>query len=160
MTPANLDRMIRLAEEVFDVRNDPAQIAVDESVIERLHAIHPACVAEERDAMGPVAWMLLFPTTRALMEEFLRDDINERQLLDRTPVKGYYEALYLCSALVLPEHRRKGIALRLLTDAVARIRAEHPIGALFVWTFSPEGESLARKLAEAVHLPLYEKSPH
>lgn len=151
--------MIRLAEEVFDVRNDPEQIAVDERVIGRLLAIHPACVSEEGDENGPVAWMLLFPTTRPLMKEFLEDRINEGQLLDRTPEGAAYEALYLCSALVLPEYRRKGIAKRLLLDAVSRIRAEHPIEALFVWTFSPEGESLARKLAEAVKLPLYVKSP-
>jgi GNAT superfamily N-acetyltransferase len=157
MQESNFDRMIRLAEEVFDVRNDPAQIAVDDAVIARLLCIHPACVMEERDDDGPIAWMLLFPTTGKLMREFLSDRINERELLERTPLQGSCEALYLCSALVLPEYRRHGIALRLLQNAVERIRADHPIGSLFAWTFSPEGAALGHRLAERSGLPIFFK---
>src|SRR5512133_1184034 len=109
----NLDRMIALATEVFDAKNDPEQISVTEDDVELLHALHPASMSQEATEDGPVAWILLFPTTHELMERFLRSEISERALLSSTPVRGHYEAVYLCSALVLPEYRGKGLAKRL-----------------------------------------------
>ena len=72
-----------------------------------------------------------------------------------TPVGGTYDAIYLCSALVLPERRRQGVALDMTVDAVRQIKEEHPIESLFVWTFSQEGERLAAMVAKATGVPLF-----
>jgi len=149
--------MMRLAEEFFDMKNDPDQIAVDEAVIARLGAIHPRTLSEERDENGPVAWILVIPTTTAVMEAFVRGGINERELLERTPPGAKYEALYLCSALVLPERRGKGLARSLTLDAVGAVRRDHPIRALFYWGFSGGGDALAASVARACGLPLYRR---
>lgn len=155
MAPTNFERMIQLADEVFAVRQDPDQLDVDDQVLERLGQIHPATVSEHNVGNGPVAWILLIPTTSQLMEQFLSKEISERELFDRTTPGDSYEALYLCSAMVLEEYRRKGIARTLTLDAVKRIRADHPIKSLFVWTFSAEGGSAATELARVTGLPLY-----
>lgn len=152
--PTNLERMLALVEEVFSVRDDPTQLRVDETVLARLQRMHPATVGEHDDGHGPVAWLLLMPTTTDLMEAFARGNLTEQQLYERTPEHGPYEALYLCSALVLPEYRRTGIILRLMARALSSIRKDHPIHALFVWPFTPEGRAAAMALARAAGLPL------
>lgn len=157
MSEDNLARMIRLADEAFNAREDPEQISVTEEVMARLHTLHPATMMEEREAEGPIAWTLVIPTTSELMERFLAKEICERELLDLTPSAARYEALYLCSALVLPEHRRRGLARSLLCRAIGEIRKSHPITYLFCWPFSQEGKNLAAAVAVASALPLRER---
>jgi GNAT superfamily N-acetyltransferase len=149
--------MLQLADEVFAVKNDPEQLDVNQEVLERLMRIHPATVSEYDDGNGPVAWILLIPTTLDLMHQFLDQAISEKELFERTPLDTKYEALYLCSALVLEEYRRKGIAKRLTLQAIENIRQDHPLKALFVWTFSREGQLGAEAIARYTSFPLYKR---
>lgn len=150
--------MIELADEIFEVRSDPDQLDVNEGVLERLREIHPACVSEYNEGDGPIAWLLLIPTTLELMRRFLDRQISEKQLFELTPLDSSYEALYLCSAMVLEEYRRKGIIRQLALKAIAEINADHPLKTLFVWTFTEEGDKAAEYLAERVSLPLLKRS--
>ncbi len=154
MAQENLERMIKLAEEFFETKNDPEQISVTEETMEQLRGIDPATMSEFSSEKGPVAWVLVIPTTRSLMEQFVTKEITERDLLALTPIGGTFEAVYLCSALVLPEARGKGLAKRLATEAVKSIASRHPIRFLFYWGFSREGENLASAIARTVGLPL------
>jgi len=150
----NLQRMIKLADQFFETRNDPEQISVTPRVMARLRRIHLATLSEQRTRKGPIAWILVFPTTKRLMKKFVEGLITEKELLRRTPLNCTYEAVYLCSALVLPEHRGKGTAKRLLTKAVRSIQRDHPIEHLFFWAFSTRGARLARTVAQTLKLPL------
>ncbi|MFM2136647.1 MAG: hypothetical protein RL021_2047 [Bacteroidota bacterium] len=150
-------RMIRLAEEFFAAKNDPDQLDVDEDVIARLQALHPSTLSEEVVGDGPVVWILLMPATEATMQRFLRKEINERQLLENARTGDRFDAIYLCSALVLPEFRKQGRAERTALNAIREIIADHPVTALFVWPFSNEGERLALRLADALQLPLHKR---
>jgi GNAT superfamily N-acetyltransferase len=154
MREENLQRMIKLAEEFFETKNDPLQISIDQETRTRLKRIHPSTMTEIRNSKGPVAWVLVIPTTRTLMEQFLAKEIHERDLLRHTRARSKFDALYLCSALVLPEFRRKGLAKRLVSKAIRSIRKQHPIKYLFYWAFSAEGKSLARSVAKDFQLPL------
>ena len=158
MALSNFERMIALADEVFAVKNDPDQLDVNEEVIERLHKIHPATVSEYNDGNGPVAWVLLIPTTLELMNKFLKTEISEKQLFELTPLDASYEALYLCSALVLEEYRRKGIAKKLSLSAIESIYKDNPLKALFVWSFSKEGDLGSEAIAKLTSLPLYKRT--
>ena len=151
--------MIRLAENFFDAKNDPDQIAVDENVIVGLRAIHPRTMSEERDEHGPIAWILVIPTIKDLMIQFIDKKISEKEILSQTPLQARYEALYLCSALVLPEHRHKGIAHRLTVSAIKSLRQDHPITSLFYWSFSIEGDRLANAAAKESGLLLFKRDP-
>lgn len=157
MSLSNVERMLQLAEEVFAVKNDPDQLNVDQEVIERLQKIHPATVSEFDDGKGPVAWVLLIPTTSFLMDQFLQGRISEKELFERTPLDTKYEALYLCSAMVLEEYRRKGIAKQLILTAIERIRKDHPLKSLFVWAFTEEGDIGAESVSRLTSLPLHKR---
>ena len=146
--------MIQMAEDVFAHRTDTNQLSVNEQIMEKLHQLHPATLSEYDDGNGPVVWILIFPTTADLMNRFLEEKISEKELFELTPLNINYDALYLCSAMVLPEYRGKGIAKKLALHAIENIRKDHPIKSLFVWPFSKEGEALAHKIAGITELPI------
>ena len=160
MSLSNFERMIQLAEDVFSAHNDPAQLDVDEKVIARLERIHPTTLSEHIEGDGPVVWILLIPTTIDLMNRFVAEEISETELLNQTPLDIKYEALYLCSALVLSEFRRKGLATKTGMEAIHQIRMDHPIKFLFTWNFSDEGASLAELAAKHELLPLLKRPVH
>ena len=149
--------MIKLAEQFFDAKHDPAQISVTPADIERLKKIHPNTLTEKKDRHGPIAWVLVIPTTSSLMEKFISREITEQRLLEETPLGGRYDCLYLCSALVLPEYRGKGLARQLVSKAIKSIKKQHPIQSLFYWAFSCEGKRLAARIADDFGLPLRER---
>jgi GNAT superfamily N-acetyltransferase len=154
MALSNYERMIQLADDVFSTKTDADQLSVDEEVMTRLHEIHPASLSEYDDGNGPAAWILVFPTTTALMQDFLERKITEKALFDLTPLGVSYDAIYLCSALVLEEYRNKGIAKRLTLEAIDQIRKDHPIKNLFVWAFTKEGGIVSTKISLEVGLPI------
>jgi hypothetical protein len=158
MPKNNLERMIQLADDVFDVQHDPEQIQINERILARLKKIHPASISEKNTRNGPVAWVLILPTSHRLMDLFITKQITERELFRRTHAGKSYDAAYLCSALVLPEYRRKGIARRLTVQSVKSIQKQHPIRNLFYWQFSKAGKKLAEEAANRLHLPLHERA--
>jgi hypothetical protein len=153
----NFERMVKLAGEVFAAQNDPTQLDVDEDVMEKLQKIHPATLSDYEDGDGPVVWILLIPTTIDLMQQFVSGNISETELLNKTPLNVPYQALYLCSALVLPEYRHKGLATKVGLEAIQQIRNDHPIEYLFTWSFSKEGANLAHLAANTEGLKLLER---
>jgi GNAT superfamily N-acetyltransferase len=157
MQEHNYNRMIQLATDVFDTKNDPEQLDVNEEVMERLRSIHPFTISEHRDENGPVIWILLIPTTSAIMYRFLNKEITEQQLLEFTMPGASYDAIYLCSALVLPEYRGKGLAQKLTLEAIENIRQAHRIHTLFVWPFSDEGLALAKSVSRTTGIALLER---
>jgi len=158
MVLSNYLRLIRLAEETFAMHNDPSQLQVDEGVRERLLRIHPATLSEFSDENGPVAWLLVIPTTRELMGQFISKKITEKELFDKTPLDISYDALYLCSGLVLEEYQRKGIIKQLALKAIEEILKDHPVQFLFNWAFTEGGDRAAEKLSELTGLPLLKRS--
>jgi len=157
MSLTNFERMLQLADEIFDTKSDPEQLDVNEDVLNRLKQLHPASVSEKANGNGPIAWILLIPTTRALMESFLSNEISEKELFYLTHPSTQFNCIYLCSAMVLSEFRKKGITTELTTAAVNEINKTNKIEALFVWAFSEEGKLSAQKIAAQLNLPLFEK---
>jgi GNAT superfamily N-acetyltransferase len=157
MPKSNFERMIELAVETFAAHNDPAQLNVDEEIIEHLQRIHPATLSDYQEGDGPVCWVLLIPTTTEIMNQFVKGEISETELLNKTPMNASYDALYLCSVLVLPEYRRLGIAKGVIYKAIQSIRSDFPIKSLFVWNFSMEGALFAENIANNEGLPLLKR---
>ena len=153
----NYERMIQLVTEFFDTKNDPDQISVSEEERDKLYKIHPATLSELANEDGPMVWILIIPTTQAIMERFLKGEISEKQLLEETLPGAVYEAIYLCSVFILPEYRHKGLAKKVGMEAINSIRKDHPIKSLFYWPFSNEGKGLAAFAAKELGLQLFEK---
>lgn len=157
MSLSNFERMMQLVEEVFATKEDPDQLDVNEDIIEGLQKLHPAALSEYNEGDGPIAWILLIPTTQELMHQFVEKKISEKELYELTKPGISYDALYLCSGLVLEEYRRKGIAKDLTLEAVKKISEEHSLKALFVWSFSKEGDLAAEAIARHLALPLFKR---
>ena len=155
--PDNFERMMQLVTEFFDTKNDPEQISMTESDRKKLQDIHPATMSELTNEDGPLVWILIIPTTQATMERFIKGTITEKQLLQETQPGATYDAVYLCSASVLPEYRHKGLAKKVTVDAINKIRNGHPVRSLFYWPFSNEGRALGTAVALETGLPIFER---
>lgn len=153
----NYERMIQLVTEFFDTKNDPDQISVTEEERDKLYKIHPATLSELANEDGPMVWILIIPTTQAIMERFIKGEISEKKLLEETQPGATYEAIYLCSVFILPEYRHKGLAKKVGMEAISSIRKDHPIKSLFYWPFSNEGKALAGYAAKELGLSLFER---
>ncbi len=145
---------MQIIDEVFDTRNDPQQIQISEDVRERLLKIHPAVFSEYNEGNGPCIWTLLIPTTEAIMNLFVTKKITEQELFERTESETKYDAIYLCSAITLPEYRGKGMTCRMCMDTINKIQKDHSIKYLLVWPFTTQGNQLAEKLATKTNLIL------
>lgn len=146
--------MIKLAEEFFNMKNDPTQLSVNEDIMKHLLEIHPSTLSEKTNENGPIAWTLIIPTTIQVMDDFLSQKITEKEILDYTLLGVKYETIYLCSALVLPEYRGEGLAKQMVIESILLIIKHHPIKHLFVWSFSIAGKRLAISIAKELNLPL------
>jgi len=153
----NFERMVQLAGEFFDTKADPEQLDIDEAIIVRLQKIHPATMGEISDENGPIAWSIVIPTSTKTMDQFFQGTINEKTLMEASEQEKNFDAIYLCSALVLPEFRGKGLAKKLLCNSIRMIQQDHPIQALYYWAFSNEGDMLSHSIAEELRLPLRKK---
>jgi len=158
MGKPNFDKMLSLIDETFATRNDPGQIQVTQKQTKKLQAIHPATLSEKSNDEGPLIWVLLIPTTKTIMQDFLANKITETQLLELTPLTTNYDCIYLCSATTLPEARGKGDTKKVCMNAIEDIRKTHSISTLFVWPFTQEGKRLAEKVAKELNLELLMRS--
>jgi predicted GNAT family acetyltransferase len=154
---SNRERLIELADKVFAVKSDPSQLDVNPNVRDRLLRMHPSTISEYNEGNGPCAWVVLMPTTIELMNRFCSGEITEKELYELTPLDVPYEAIYLCSALVLDEYRRKGITKNLALKAIEEMRKKYPLKAACVWAFSVQGDRAAEIIAETAGLPLYKR---
>ena len=154
MALSNYSRMLRLIDEVFATRSDPGQLQVTQEELKKLAMIHPATLTEKSDANGPLIWVLMIPTTKKIMDDFISGNITETELLERTIPGEAYNCIYLCSVTTLPEMRGKGETKALCVAALKSIMRDHAISTLFVWPFTKEGSSLAKSLAETCGLEL------
>lgn len=150
----NFQRMLTLIDEVFATRNDPDQIQVNQKQLKKLQNIHPATLSELENEDGPAIWILIIPTTKDIMNDFLQHKISEKELLAKTKAGDSYDCVYLCSATTLPEYRGKGETKKLCIAAIRSVCNTHPIKTLFVWPFTKEGELLAAKAAKECGLEL------
>jgi hypothetical protein len=157
MSP-NEARMYAVIDDVFDTQNDSTQLRFSESDIEKLISLSPHTLQEAANEEGPYAWISVFPTSLELMNLFMTGEIDERQLFDLTNKETKNEVVYLCSAIVLPEFRNQGLALKLTIQAIEALQLSYPIRVALVWPFSESGLGLAEKAAEACGLTLHART--
>ena len=139
---------------VFHAKADPRQIEFTPQDMQHLSSIHPFTLNEKNTSNGPICWVTLIPTSKIIMNEFLSGRIQENQLLSLTHSDTPFESIYLCSALTLPEYRKKGITLEIAVNAIQNICKDSKIEYLFAWPFSMEGRKLCKKIAQQTNIPI------
>lgn len=139
-------QMMALAEETFGSRDDPDQMPVTQESADKLSTLTPDWLKYKVDPDGRLmSFAVVTPTTREIAERFLSGEITEREILELTTPQERYSALYLASAVTVPEFRRQGVATELLKELIAGIpTTDDPL--LFAWTFNDGGKALVKRL--------------
>ena len=146
LDPVIEQKMDIIAEEIFGTENDPSQIPVTKESGDKLERLTPNWIEYELDEKGdPISWVIILPTTKELAEKFLDKEITERELLDLTKWQEKYSVIYLCAAITILEYRRKGLALKLFKQAIAKIPKIEDY-MLFAWPIGEGVEGLNKKL--------------
>lgn len=147
MNPEAFKNELEISERFFGTETDPTQIPMTQSSTNKLTAIHPDTVLHKFDEAGnPIGWSVIIPTSLEVMNKFLAREITEKQLLDLAAAEKKREALYLCNAFVLPEHRRKGYAKALWQEGIRKLSLGKDL-PLYYWAYSEEGRALANSLS-------------
>ncbi len=119
-----------------------------------------SCLNIIRQENKIVGLTLIFPCRKELMNDFISKKITEADLLDKlkkSPSNRKPEAIYLCSALIKPEFRGKGLALKSFIKSIKNnfnLKYRPP---LFYWGYSNEGDALSNKIAKILNLPIYKR---
>ena len=140
-----LQKIMTITERFFETATDPEQIPTKKDSLRKLLALHPGTFQYRIENNEPVSWVMVLPTSNALAEKFLQDQITERELLDMTEPQPEYDAIYLCAAFTVKGYRRKGHVLDMLKDALCTIPHAQNV-KIFAWPYSDEGEFLIRRL--------------
>ena len=146
MAQENYYRMLQLIDTVFSTSKDLNQIKVNQKVMKKLELISPATLSELADENGPTIWILIIPTTKKVMDDFLNKTISEKEILSKTKPGQKYECIYLCSATTLPEHRGKGETKKLCIKGIKTISKDYPIQTLYVWPFKKQEKNSQKTL--------------
>lgn len=151
-----LNQILTIGETFFKAESDPTQIPLTKDATEKILSLsQKAILCKFDDNKALMGWVTVIPTYKQLAEKFLSGEITERQLLEETLPNTHYDALYLCAAFILPEHRGKGHAFSMLTEVIST--APCPSDAfLFAWPYSEEGRQLVQRMEQTtgrkVHL--------
>lgn len=146
MDQNTLKQIFRLAEDVFGTATDPDQIPPTPEYRAKIDRLHPESTAYRLDENGHViGFVFVVPTTKAIMDRFLKGEITERAILDLTHPQAVYDALYLCAVYVDPRHRRQGLATAMFRELLSKLPFSRD-ATLFYWPFTEHGERLAQAL--------------
>ena len=153
------DEVMALAEEYFKTESDSEQAKVNNENKNWIHNNIPECIDVIKDKEKIIGFTLIFPCKQETMSLFLNEKINEDELLELIKKELNYkefDSIYLCQALIIPEYRRKGLAMKGLIKSIEKIisfsKNKKPV--LFYWPFSNEGKKLAEKISEKTGLKL------
>lgn len=152
---------LSLAEKYFSTSTDPeqAQATSENALWLRTHIA--SCLNIIRHEGEIIGFTLVYPCSKDLMKKFVSKKINESQLFEelRASVANRKpETIYLCSAFVVPEFRRNGLALRSVVMSIKNsfnLKSKPPV---FYWAYSQEGGNLAMKVAHELGLPIYKRT--
>lgn len=149
-----IEFMNKVAEQFFQTTDDEDQIPIHTDTYKKLDQLSQQTLFFEEHDGAPVGWAILIPTTNTLKEQFLSGYISERVLFEKTKPQEVPEAVYLCSAFVLPEHRNKKIAFSILSRAIQYYQHLNPTASFFGWKYSDEGEKLFHSLEKNLHIAI------
>ncbi len=137
--------MNKIAEEIFDTAVNPEQIPINDESRKKLDALTPYWLTYKLEGGEPISWVIVIPTTKDLMTKFLAKEITEKELMNLTRQGSIFDALYLCSAITVPEHRGQGLAISLLKEAINNFHLGEGF-ALFAWPTTEDGFKIVNRL--------------
>lgn len=154
-------KLLQILEGCFGTHSDPEQMAINESAGFWIKTTIPECSKIIKCGDEIVGSSFVFPTGLDLMNDFLANRINEAQLAQKTQSQNIQydtmEAIYLCSAFIVPAHRGKNLSVESIVKSIQEIMPKNKPLPLFYWPYSLAGEAVASKVAAILNLPLFAK---
>jgi|GEM_PF-1534925 hypothetical protein len=152
-------QLTRLLETHFETNQDVNQMQINDANTNWIRDNFPEClhiIVIENKVIGVT---LIFPSTCSLMQDFVSGKISEATLGEKSKeeIRHYddMEAIYICFAFVLSEHRRQGLSFTSMLKSIQAILPSHKRIDLFGWIFSAAGGELTKKLSDALKLNLF-----
>jgi len=149
--PANKDieKMNRIALELFGPGGD-SMVEPNLENAEKLISLEKNNLICFKENNQPISWALVLPTSREKAERFLKKEITELELFNRSVEKPLFESLYLFSVVTLPDYRKRGLSSRLVKYQIEYFRNKYKIKDFYAWALNPEGKSLIESLKKNV----------
>lgn len=148
----------KLAEEYFNMDDDSEQIPATIGNVKWINKNIPDCVNAIKFKGRMIGFTFIILCNKKIMHAFLNKEINEKDLFLKIKKEVNYEnfdSIYLCSAFVKPEFRKRGLALQAFVKSIRKIIAKRKIRpVLFFWAYTKKGEKLAKKIAKVTKLEL------
>ena len=152
----------RLAEEYFGMNTDSNQIPASMENVKWINKNIPDCVNVIKNDGKIIGFTFIVPGNKKIMNDFLDEKINENELFEMVKSNISYDnfyTIYLCSAFIKNEFRRKNLALNGFIKSIDKLLGKvkkKPI--LFIWAYTKEGERLGEKIAKITKLKLKKKN--
>ena len=151
LNPTLTQGLLSGLEGYFHTEEDSEQVPISLESHKYLLAVRPSSLATSFSDDGTlVASVVTIPTTKEITDLFMSGEITEKELFDRTEPRGNSEALYLMSAFVAPDYRRRGLGIQLTKELISKIDSDAKL-TLFAWPTSEEGKKFTNALQENIH---------
>ncbi len=158
LTYKDLRDTAEMAEKYFGTEKDPSQMPTDENASKWLLENIPDCVNVIKDNEELIGFTFIIPCNEDIMNQFLSKKINEAQLYEEVKKQKAHKnftAIYLCSAFIKPEYRRKGLAAKAVMKSIKKITKKIP--TLFFEAYSEEGKKTADAMAKKLKIKILER---
>lgn len=144
-----------LSERTFKTANDAAQMRVAEEKTRWIFLHRPESDNVIKLDGKVIGFTFIVLTNTRIMQDFLSGKISEEDIFTRSKrvTKRTFTTIYLCASVILPQYRRKGLALQGFVKQIRKVMGtKNPV--LFYWGYSKEGALLAEKVAKESGLPI------
>jgi hypothetical protein len=152
----DLGNILRIAKREFETDTDKDQIQPQGAYKDPIWKRNPNALNIIKEGKKFVGYTYLIPTSKELMNRFLKRGITERELRDITIKQNPdVEAIYLCAAYIEPEYRNNGLAKKAAIKSIRAIsKGMKNKPYLFFWGYSKEGEKSAKGIANEIKFQL------
>lgn len=142
----------------FNVKEDSNQIQEEDVSYKKIidYDCEQECIIKENEKVIGSFYFIL--TSKKIMDNFLEEKINERDLLNNSRKLINFNSIYFCSAIIEEDYRRKGLIFKATKKLIKHINPlfkEKP--SIFGWTFSESGSNLFKKTAKEFSFEFFEK---
>lgn len=151
-----------LMEEYFKTESHPEEFQINMEAIRWNHDHLLDCINVIKYKGKVIGEIYVMPCTKEIMERFLADDINEKQMSEEIREKVNYrnfDCIYLCSSFIKPEFRGKGLSVEARIKTIKKVVGKRNIKPiLFYEPYTKEGEMSCKKVAKILGLKLLKKN--
>lgn len=158
----DIDATSKLAEEYFEMEDDPDQIPATSGNRDWVFNNIPECLNVIRNDGEIIGYTFIIPSSRELMERFIDEEITDNEMFEEIKKLKFYDgidAVYLCASFIKPEFRGRGLAVKGRAKSIKKIiekRGRDDL-VLYFWSYSEEGKKSCLRVAEELGLEIKER---